>query len=712
MPSEILHTPICRKILMECMGYEDTFHAIEEYIQEFLGEDFRSLALAIRDPDSDNFYFLLKTGNPAFHYFRDKHILSDDLTSYALIHFSDQEALSDPEGFCREKKLQPSSFSTPVAFAPLSVEGRIQGIVICSFHPCGEGEMNPFQRTLRLVAETLSLVLEKIHQFEIISQSLVEMQAISETGVRIYGAKKFDEVLKEIIDNIIEKLGFDRVLIALIDNKTYNLMGRITRGYEESLGQVNLSLTTSSDIFAEVARSGKTQIVQDLRGDQRFPAFMHTRSDVWQCAVVPLISTEGRIWGILSADHKENRGQMTVHRLQVLEEFARHAGIAIENARLYEHIEFMSQIDGLTQVFNRQYFDQAMKREIPRVKRYNQPLSLLMLDVCDFKNFNDRYGHVVGDEILKTVARLLQENVRETDIVARYGGDEFVILMPNTSEDQAKLVRERIERAALQHHNNEQDQKKQFRISLGLRSATALNVDNILIEADRAMYKGRELHVKQSLLHALIANDVSEVERWDRFIANILKILTEKEPHFHNHSRRVMNYAVRMCQILGLDSYFLEVISIASLLHDIGKISISSELLRSTSPLTPEEYEIVKTHTVLGVDLLKAADYLKEVREIISNHHERWDGKTDGSFPGYLEGRSADAIPLGARILKLADSYDAMTSLRPYAQPLNQDEAIRIILNEQGRSFDPQIVKVFVPYLRTITTSLSGSLPL
>jgi putative nucleotidyltransferase with HDIG domain len=318
---------------------------------------------------------------------------------------------------------------------------------------------------------------------------------------------------------------------------------------------------------------------------------------------------------------------------------------------------------------------------------------------------------VVGDEILKSVARLLQDNVRETDIVARYGGDEFVILMPNTSEDQAKMVRERIEHAALLYHDKELDPRKQFRISLGLRSATALNVDNILIEADRAMYKGRELHVKQSLLHALIANDASEVERWDRFIANILKILAEKEPHFHNHSRRVMNYSVHICQIIGLESYFLEIISIAALLHDIGKISISSDLLRSASPLTQEEYDIIKTHPVMGVDLMKAADYLKEVREIIFSHHERWDGKTNGSFPGYPQGLSGDTIPLGARILKLADSYDAMTSLRPYAQPLNPDEAIRILLDEQGHSFDPQIVKVFVPYLRTITSSLSGPFP-
>jgi len=712
MASEILDTPICRKILMECMGYEDTFHALEEYIHEFLGEDFRSLELALLDPDAANFYFLLKSGPPPFHYFRDKYILSQNLISFALTHFTAPELLSDPPRFCKDKNLSTPSLSDSMVFVPLYVEGKVQGMLSCCFHTCGRGEENPFHRTLTLLAETLCLVLEKIHQYEIISQSLVEMQAISETGVCMYGAKKFDDVLQQIIDNVIGKLGFDRVLIALIDPITHNLMGRITRGYEGFLNLMDFSLTASSDIFSEVARTGKTRIVQDVREDLRFPEFMRSRADVWQCAVVPLVSTEGRIWGILSADHKQNRGQITVHRLQVLEEFARHAGIAIENARLYEHIEHISQIDGLTQVFNRQYFDQAMKREIPRVKRYNHPLSLLMLDICDFKNFNDRYGHVVGDEILKTVAGLLQDNVRETDIVARYGGDEFVILMPNTSEDQAKMVRERIERAALLHNGNEHDPQRQFRISLGLRSATALNVDNILFEADRAMYQGREMHVKQSLLHALISNDASEVERWDRFIANILKILSEKEPHFHNHSRRVMNYAVQICQILGLDRYFLEMISIAALLHDIGKISISSDILQNTSPLTPDEYEIVKTHTTLGVDLLKGADYLKEIREIISSHHERWDGKTDGSFPGYPEGLAGEAIPIGARIIKVVDSYDAITSLRPYSQPRSPDDAIRILLDEQGRSFDPQVVKVFVPYLRTITSSLSGDFPI
>gem|GEM_PF-1695051 len=709
MRSPAYKTDICRKIMVECMGYQDTFFTLEQYLRDCLGEDFHSLLLALKDPEIEGFYFLLDSSNSLFDYFRNKRILSNNLVSYALTHFRELHMVENPPGFCKEKNLEPHAFSQPTLFCPIKDNNRIHGVIGCCFNAHSRDEENPFFRFLQNITDIVSFILEKLHQYEIITQSLVEMQAISEIGVRMYKARKLDEVLQEIIDNVVTKLGFDHVLIAIIDDNTRNLKGRISCGYEESLAMIDYSVASSENILAEVARTEKAIIVQDVSKDPRFPRFMRERQDVWQCAVVPLMSLDGRIWGALSADHKKNRGQITSHRLHVLEDFARHATIAIENARLYEHVHHMSQIDGLTKVYNRSYFDSAMEKEIPRVKRYNHPLSLLMIDICDFKDFNDRYGHVVGDQILKDVGCLLLESVRETDIVARYGGDEFVVLMPSTTETQAKMVMERIERAVLLRNNRFDDVRRKFLISMGLKSANARNVDNILSEADKAMYRGKEQQVNKSLLHALVANDALEVERWDKFIANILKILAEKEYHFHNHSRRVMNYSVKICQLLGLDQNFLEIISIAALLHDIGKISINSELLRRAAPLSPKEYEIIKTHTTMGVELLKGAEHLKAIREIIFSHHERWDGKTEGSFPGYPEGKSGKDIPFGARILKIADSYDAMISLRPYSKPLSFNDAIRELLDEQGRSFDPQIIKVFVPYLRNITSSLSTS---
>lgn len=702
---------ISKMIFTECMGYQDTFQTIESGLRDFLGDDFCSLFLAMIDPEAENFYFLLESHKPPFHYFRDKYMLSDDLIGYSLVHLSKLLLVSDPAAFCRDKDIRPPQSNQSVALCPLRYHDKTRGVLGCFYHSVNPQEENPFLRFLGEIGRNLSLTIEKLHQYEIMTQSLIEMQSISEVGVRMYKAKKLDDVLREIIDNVIEKLGFDRVLLSLIDDKSHRLLGRITRGYEDILHLVDYPVSTSTDVLAEVIRSGKTVIIEDIRNDSRIPELIRKRSDIWQCAYVPLVSSEGRIWGTLSADHKFNRGQITMHRLQVLEDFARHAGIAIANARLYEHVEHISQMDGLTGVYNRKYFDEVMQREIPRVKRYNHPLSLLMIDICDFKDFNDHFGHVVGDQILQMVAGLLMENIRETDIVARYGGDEFVVLMPDTSESQAKMVKERIERAVFLHNTREMETQKQFRLSLGLKSASAYNVDNILIEADRAMYKGRESHVKESLLHALISNDAQEVERWDKFISNILKILSEKEPHFHSHSRRVMNYSVKICQLLGRDHHFLEIISIAALLHDIGKISIRSDVLRSNNHLTDKEYELIKTHPTLGVDLLKGTDHLKEVREIILRHHERWDGRTEGLFPGYPEGLSGPDIPIGSRILKVADSYDAMTSLRPYSTPMPPNEAIGELLSEQGKSFDPQIVKVFVPYLRTITSSLSASFP-
>ncbi len=698
-------------IIGECMGYRDVFVAVENTVREFLGDDFCSLKFAIIDPEDKEFYFLLKSGESQFNYFRNKYALSNDLIGFALKNFNAPQILANPLDFCKKKNLSSTTLPEAIAFVPTQIGGKTAGLLACECHSPGQEEENPLLRLLLSAAVSISLVLNKLHQHEIVRQELIEMRAVNEIGPHLYGAKKLDTVLGEIIDYVIEKLGFDRALICLIDETTHNLIGRVTRGYEDTLSKVNYPLATSGDVLAEVARSGKPQIIKGVRGDPRFPPFIRERPDIWQIAIVPLVSNEGRVWGTLSADHKTNCGQITPHRLEILGEFARHACIAIENARLYERVEHMAEIDGLTQVYNRQYFDRALKQEIPRVKRYHLPLSLLMLDVCDFKKFNDTYGHVIGDHILQAVARLLVDNVREPDIVARYGGDEFVVLMPNTTELQARMVQERIERATLLRNSHEDDPKERFMISMGLKSASAFTVDNILTDADRAMYRGREQRVKQNLLYALIANDTSEIERWDHFIASILKILGDKEPHFHNHSRRVMNYSVKIGQILGLDHYFLEIISIAALLHDIGKISINSRILLKTTSLTQDEYEIVKSHPTLGEDLLKGANYLKEVREIVCAHHERWDGVTSGRFPGYPAGKAAEDIPLGARILKVADAYDAMTSLRPYHLPMKTDAAVRELLDERGKGFDPQVIKAFVPYLRTITQSLSNTFP-
>ena len=711
MASSIHKLKVCDRILGECLGFEDTFDAIQNAVRDFLGDNFISIYLALIDPEAPDFFFLLDSDHFTFNYFRDKHILSDDLTSYALKFPKEMQIINNPEVFCLKHQIRPVDYTDSVAIAPLISEKKIKGAIFCRFVKPDENSEKSLRPFLRAIADTLSLVVEKLHHYEIVRQELVEMRAISEIGTRMYGARKPDNVLQEIIDNVIVKLGFDRVLICLIDEKTNKLVGRITHGYEETIHLVNHSIATSSDILVEVARTGKAQIVQDVRADFRFPKFIRQRSDIWQCAIVPLISSDGRIWGTLSADHRVNRGQITRRRLTILEEFARHASIAIENARLYEDVEHMAEVDGLTRVYNRQYFDRALKMEIPRVKRYDLPLSLLMIDIRDFKNFNDRFGHEVGDQVLREVARLIVDNTRETDIVARYGGDEFVVLMPNTTQEQAKMLQDRIEQSVLLRNSRKTEQWEQFQLSIGLKSASAINVDNILSEADQAMYRGRAKLIKQSLLHALITNDTHEVERWDHFVADILKILTDREPHFNSHSRRVMNYAVKISQLLGLGHNFLEIVSIASLLHDIGKISISPDLLNKSGPLSVEEYAVVKKHPALGRDLLKGADYLKNVCEIIYHHHERWDGKTDGPFPAYPMGIKGEQIPLGARIIKVADAYDAMTSWRPYSKPKRTDEAIRELLELKGQSFDPQVVKVFVPYLRTITSSLAGSYP-
>jgi putative nucleotidyltransferase with HDIG domain len=223
------------------------------------------------------------------------------------------------------------------------------------------------------------------------------------------------------------------------------------------------------------------------------------------------------------------------------------------------------------------------------------------------------------------------------------------------------------------------------------------------------MYVGKEDKEQQDLLAVLTHSDLAALEHWDHFLASVLKVLYDKEPYFYDHSRRVMNYVVKICQILGLERSFMQTVAVAALLHDIGKISINTRLLNKHEPLTDEEYHIIKTHPVVGSDLLRNLDYMGDIREVVLHHHERFDGKTRGRYPGYPRGLQGKGIPLGARILKVADAYDAMTSLRPYRVPISSTEAIGELKEARGKAFDSEIVDVFVSYLKDVVQSVTLS---
>lgn len=335
----------------------------------------------------------------------------------------------------------------------------------------------------------------------------------------------------------------------------------------------------------------------------------------------------------------------------------------------YDEIEYMNYHDPLTGLYNRRYFDEQFS-EMDNQDFY--PISLIVADVNGLKMINDTMGHSDGDEILKTTARILEMARDEGDVLARIGGDDFAILMPRTIKSQAELVVNEI---------HEQIQKEtggpELSISMGLavKFDDSHRKEDVIKEAEDNMYTNK-LYEKSS-------------KRGD-LLRLIMDTLYERSSREELHSERVSKYCGELGKALKLPKHKINELIALGLLHDIGKISVRDSVLNKPGSLNEEEWKEIKKHPETGYRVLSKAPGMQEASKYILAHHERWDGK------GYPNGIGTYNIPLQARLIAIADAFDAMRSKRPYRDPLPLDIAVAEIKKGAGSQFDPELAKVFV----------------
>ena len=335
-----------------------------------------------------------------------------------------------------------------------------------------------------------------------------------------------------------------------------------------------------------------------------------------------------------------------------------------------ESILYLSYHDQLTGLKNRRHYDEV-------IDELNQedylPLSLLMADVNGLKMTNDAFGHRAGDEILVKVANILKENCRDSDQAIRMGGDEFVILLPKTDHEQSQAIRERIAKAM------EADQENTIGLSVSMGIATKTDLaekfEDLFRRAEDDMYRH-----KLSESSSLRSSNISL----------IMNTLYEKNNREMLHSKRVGELCETFAHKLQLKSNEINQLRLAGLMHDIGKIGIEEKLLNSSDVLTDEERKEVERHSEIGFRILSSVSEFSEIAHCVLEHHERWDGK------GYPRGLAGEEISRHARIIALADSYDAMTSKRAYRDALSNKQAAMEIKKNAGSQFDPALAKVFV----------------
>lgn len=338
-----------------------------------------------------------------------------------------------------------------------------------------------------------------------------------------------------------------------------------------------------------------------------------------------------------------------------------------------EKIQYISYHDNTTGIYNRTYFDEARNTlDIPE----NLPLSVIIGDVNGMKMINDTFGHVKGDMLLKEIADILQQCVRENDIAARTGGDEFSILLPRADEQVVKEVVDRI-RAKCDEKRHESDNEIYIDIALGYttKNDPSESLDKIIMLAEDLMYRRKLL--EQKSLH----ND---------YLSYIKTTMFEKSNETEEHAERLVALSKKLGKEMGLSEKELDELELVAVLHDIGKISIDKNILTKTSKLSDAEWREIKKHPEVGYRIANSTIGLTHIAEYILCHHEHWDGT------GYPLGLSGTDIPLISRIISVVDAYDAMTEDRAYRKALPADVAIQEILNNKGTQFDPYIADLFV----------------
>jgi diguanylate cyclase (GGDEF)-like protein/putative nucleotidyltransferase with HDIG domain len=559
-----------------------------------------------------------------------------------------------------------------------------------------------------------------------------------------------DEMLAKIAEELEQGLDYSHIGIGLLEYSSKEVVIQAEAGRRK--GALGRRLGLDGNVVGRVARTGQMAVVSyDAQHSTGAPVLEGADSAI----ALPIVYAD-QLHGVLYVE-TDTTCDFSQEEVLFLGTLADLISGALHNALTFQKAQEQAITDGMTGLKTHRFFMEALSAEWKRSTRAGRNFALVLMDLDRFKFVNDFYGHLEGDLVLQRVGHILEANCRRSDVVARYGGDEFVILMPETSMEQARQLASKL-RSWVCADNLLREKNVSASFGIACYPLHGSSPQELIQVADASMYLSK--HQGGNAVSTADHFDAGEAKKWKKDVLEAylgvtlkrlfatgpeafeeiyqrLKQFTEslaateagngitvapevpaeagpqalpqavldtvtslafaidaKDHYTQGHSQKVSAYAALIAEAMEMSDAEIDEIRLGAVLHDIGKVGIPEQILNKSGPLNPEEWETMKSHVVFGAKILEPLTPLARIRDMVHHHHEYFDGS------GYPHALRGEDIPLGARIVAVADAYDTITSDRTYKKGRPSQEALAELERCANAQFDAHIVEIFVRVMR------------
>ena len=612
---------------------------------------------------------------------------------------------------------------------------------------------------MRVLASEAVIALENARLFREERAKSRRLTLFNNISRNIITTLNSDEMLAKIAEELEQVLDYSHMGIGLLDYTAKEIVINAEAGPRK--GALGRRLGLDGNLVGRVARTGQAESVTY---DPQYSGLEPVLEGSASAIALPIVYAD-QLHGILYME-TDKACVFSQEEVVFLGTLADLISGALHSALSFQKAQEQAITDGMTGLKTHRFFMEALSAEWKRSTRAGRSFSLVLMDLDRFKFVNDFYGHLDGDLVLQRVAHTLELNCRRSDVVARYGGDEFVILMPETDSTQSHQLAAKLRSWIC---SDPVLREKNVTSSFGVATfpLNGSTPEELIQVADASMYLSKHQggnavstadqfnpddskQWKRDVLDAYLgvtlkrlfstgpdsfveihsrieqfARSLAETERasnrpdtnvmpqsssgshYEPLPAIVMDTLTSlalavdaKDQFTQGHSHKVSSYAVMIAEAIGLSGPEIEEVRLGAMLHDVGKVGIVESILNKNGPLNPDEWEAMKRHTEYGAKLLEPLRGTERIREMVAHHHEFFDGS------GYPDGLAGSQIPLGARIIAIADAYDTITSERTYKKARAPEEAFQE-LDRCGRAqFDPELVRKFISRIRELPNPL------